>query len=86
MATLSLPSGAIRKPKPAVIAETPQTPTPACLAGKFAVVRKAADSKNMRFTKPHDTFEQAETEAQRLMTESPDKRFFVVQILEEVTL
>ncbi len=86
MATLSLPSGAIRKPKPAVIAETPTTPTSACLAGKFAVVRKSADSKNMRFTKAHDTFAKAQTEAIRLMMESPDKRFFVLQILEEVTL
>ena len=46
--------------------------------GKFAVMRQARKSHSVRFTTVHDTYKQAQKEAQRLNQDSPSERYLIV--------
>lgn len=51
------------------------------VVGQYAVMRQS-DGKAMRFTKFHPTRQSAITEADRLRSENPEKRFLVLEVIE----
>ncbi len=87
MATLTLPPGTKRKPKPEAVIQVSEParestkihdlPTE-CLTGKFAVMRQWESKAGMRFTCLHDTLELATSEANRLAGEHTSPHLFLV--------
>lgn len=51
------------------------------LFGKFAVMRQSINTKNMRFTCSHDTYDAAKAESLRLAIKFPDRKFLILEVV-----